>query len=91
MDQSEPGSDDNEGVLYIPQSSTTSASLSDGFVSYLGHLVGGLGVLPLCRDVVGIFLKLWGIMSTSSWPLLPSPHGLRVVVYVRVPSIGQIE
>ena len=49
-----PGSNGNEGVLHIPQSSsTTEASPSDCLVSYPGHLLGG--VLPLCRDVVGIF------------------------------------
>ena len=39
--QSEPGSDGNEGVLYIPQSSSnTRTSQSDCLVSYLGHLLG---------------------------------------------------
>ena len=39
--QSGPGSDGNEGVLRIPQSSSISgASLSDCFVSYLGHSLG---------------------------------------------------
>ena len=33
-----PGSDDNEGVLHIPQSSMiTGTSPSDCLVSYLGH------------------------------------------------------
>ena len=34
-DQSGPGNNDKEGLFYIPQSSRTKASLSDGFVSYL--------------------------------------------------------
>ena len=39
--QSEPGSDGNEGVLRISQrSSITVASLSDCWVSYLGHSLG---------------------------------------------------
>ena len=33
---SEPGSDGNEGVPYIPQSCTTGESPSDGLVSYPG-------------------------------------------------------
>ena len=36
-----PGSNDNEGVLHIPQSSSiTEASLSDCLVSYSGYLWG---------------------------------------------------
>ena len=39
--QSGPGSDDNNGVLRIPQSfSITGASPSDCLVSYPGHLLG---------------------------------------------------
>ena len=63
--QSGPGSDDNEGVLCIPQSSSiTGTSLSDCLVSYPRHLLGrGGGVLPLCRDVVCVFYSLscWAI------------------------------
>ena len=41
LGQSEPGSDGNEGVLCIPQSSSiTEASPSDCLVSYPGHLLG---------------------------------------------------
>ena len=36
-DKSGYGSNGNEGVLHIPQSFRTGASLSDGLVSYLGH------------------------------------------------------
>ena len=40
--QSEPGSDGNEGVLCIPQSSSsTGTSPSDCLVSYAGHLLVG--------------------------------------------------
>ena len=57
--QSEPGSDDNEGVLCIPQSSCiTGTSPSDYFVSYPGNSLGG-GCLPLSRDAVGIFYSLF--------------------------------
>ena len=39
-DQSGPGSDSNEGVLHIPQSSSiTGASLSDGLMTYPGLVV----------------------------------------------------
>ena len=38
LGQSGPGSDDNEGVLHIPQSSNiTTASPSDCLMSYTGH------------------------------------------------------
>ena len=48
--QSGPGSDDNEGVPHIPQSSSiTGTSPSDCLVSWT--LVGGW-VLPLCRGEV---------------------------------------
>ena len=53
--QSGPGSNGNEGVLRIPQSSSIAGtSPSDCLVSYPGHLLGG-GVLPLCREVVSVF------------------------------------
>ena len=40
--QSGPGSDSNEGVLRIPQSSNTAGtSPSDCLVSYVGHWLGG--------------------------------------------------
>ena len=46
-DQSEPRSDDNEGVLHIPKSSSiTRTSKSDYLMSRI--LVGGS--VPLCRD-----------------------------------------
>ena len=50
--QSGPGSDGNEGVLRIPQSSSIAGtSPSDCLVS--GHSLGG--VLPLCRGAVSVF------------------------------------
>ena len=53
--QSGPGSDCNEGVLHIPQSSSiTGTSPSDCLVSYPEHLLSG-GVLSLCRDAVSVF------------------------------------
>ena len=45
--QSGPGSDDNEGVLCIPQSSSiTGTSPSDCLVSYQGHSLGRRGSCP---------------------------------------------
>ena len=40
MSQSELGSNGNEGVLNIPQSSSTGALPLDGLVSNPGHLMG---------------------------------------------------
>ena len=43
LGQSKPGSDSNEGVLCISQSSNiTGASPSDCFVSYPGHSLAGM-------------------------------------------------
>ena len=60
LDQSGPGSNVNEEVLCIPQNITI-ASPSDCLVSHTGHSLEG--VLPLCRDVVGLFYG----PATSSW------------------------
>ena len=55
LSQSGPGSDDNEGVIRIPQSSSiTGISPSDCLVSYPGHSLAG-SVLPLCREAVSVF------------------------------------
>ena len=49
-----PGSDGNEGVLHIPQSSSiTGTSPSDCFMSYPGQSLRG--VLPLCRNTFSVF------------------------------------
>ena len=60
LGQSELGSNSNEEVLHIPQSSSiTEASPSDCLVLYPGHSLGG-GVLPLCRDAVSAFYSpIW--------------------------------
>ena len=62
-------------------------------------LIGG--VLPLCRDAVGVYygpsrlghpvLKLWRMWRTPSLLLLPGPLWLVVLVLVRVLTPGQIE
>ena len=52
--QSGPGSDGNEGVLHITQSSSIiGTSPSDCSVSYPGQ--SWEGVLPLCGEAVGVF------------------------------------
>ena len=62
--QSGPGSDGNEGVLRIPQSSSTAGtSPSDCLVSYPGHSFGG--VLPLCRGAVSVFYSLSRLGNTQ--------------------------
>ena len=59
--QSGPGSGSNEGVLFVPQSSSiTEASPSDGSVSYKNTRWGSL---TLCRDAVGVFCS-----SSQLWP-----------------------
>ena len=55
LGQSGPGSNGNEEVLHIPQSSSiTRTSPSDCIVSYPGHSLGG-GGLPHCREAVHVF------------------------------------
>ena len=64
--QSGPVSIGNEGVLYIPQSSSiTGAWLSDCLVSYTGHSWKA-GVLSLCRDAFGVFYSLSQLGSQIS-------------------------
>ena len=54
-DQSGPGSNDNEGILCILQSSSiTGASPSYCLVSYPGHSLSQ-GVSPFCIDAVSVF------------------------------------
>ena len=70
--QSRPGSDGNEGVLRISQSSSiTGTSPSDCLVSYIRTLVGG--VLTFSRDAVGVFYNpsrlsniLFGLVGLGS-------------------------
>ena len=46
--QSEAGSNGNEEVLHIPQSSRDEALLSDGLIPYPGHLFGS-GAYPFAE------------------------------------------
>ena len=55
--QSGPGSNGNEGVLHIPQtSSITGTSPSDCLVSYPGHSLGGWGSYPSAK-VQSMFIQ----------------------------------
>ena len=57
--QSGPGSTGNEEVLRISQSSSIiGASPLDCLVLYPGHSLEG--VLPLCREAVGVFYSRLG-------------------------------
>ena len=64
--QSVPANNGNEELLRIPQSSSiTGASPSDSFVSYIRTLV--VGVLPLYRDVVGVFYSPSRLDNITLW------------------------
>ena len=52
LGQSGPRSNDNKGVLHIPQSSNTGASPSDYFVSYPRHSWWGLTPLLRCSQCI---------------------------------------
>ena len=59
------GSNGNEGVLCIPQSSSnTRTSPSDYLMSYPGHLLV-VGGLTLCRDAVNVFNSPSGLGNTK--------------------------
>ena len=53
--QSGPGSNGNEGVLNVPQSSKTRASPLYCLMSYQEYSLGE--VLPLCRNAVDVFFS----------------------------------
>ena len=67
-----PGSDVNEGLLCIPQSSSiTGTSTLDYLVSILGHPLWGSAVLPLCREAVVVFYspsQVGNIEPGLTWP-----------------------
>ena len=54
--QSEAGGNGNKGILHIPQSSRTGASLSNDLMLYLGHMLRGR-VLP--------FAEMQSVYSTA--------------------------
>ena len=69
--QSGPGSDGNEGVFRIPQSSSiTGTSPSDCLVSYPGFQ---LGVLSLCSDPVGVVYSPLP-PTMADWALIKSEY-----------------
>ena len=71
-----PESDDNEGVLRIPQSSSiTGTPLSDCLVLYPGHSLEG-GVLPLCK-------KKKKKKKISRCILQPQPTGQYILLNVK--------
>ena len=65
---------------------TLAGSLPMGKTSNESH---GYDITPFDGEAQAV--ELWGIWSTSSFPLLPDPLWLGVVASDRVLSIGQIE
>ena len=53
--KSRPGSNGNEWLLHITQSSRVGASWLDYLMSSSGHLVQFGEVLPLYKDAIGVF------------------------------------
>ena len=90
-DQSEPGSNGNEGVLCITQSpSITGTSPSDCLVSYLGHSLGDLTPLQRCSRCIlqpqptgqGLLGFSWVYdISTFIGYLMPNP--LYTYIYIQ--------
>ena len=78
LSQSEPGSDSNEGVLHIPQSSSiTGTSPSDCLASHRGH--SWRGVLLLYRGAVGVFYSAsWLSKHKVGKPLLVVYYLIRI-------------
>ena len=67
LDQSGPGSDDNERVLHIPQDfSIIEASSSDCLVSYAGHLLGKSYHSAEMQSVYSTALANWATESGIS-------------------------
>ena len=68
LGQSGPGSDGNEGVLHIPQSSgITGASLSDCLMSYLGHSVGE--ILTPSAEMQSVYSTMQTQNVNFLWPI----------------------
>ena len=66
--QSEPGSNGDEGILYISQSSLIDASLSDGLLSSTGHSLGE-GFHPFA-DMQSVYSAVpvdWVFDSENAW------------------------
>ena len=75
--QSGPGSNGNEGLLWIPPSFTiTGTSPSDCLLSCLRH---SLGVLPLCWDAFGVFYS-------PSWLRYEEVEEIYIYIYINLRS-----
>ena len=69
--QSGPGSDGNEGVLCIPQR----------LFSVLSRTLIG-GVLPLCRDAIGVIYSPNWLGNIIRWKTLSTPVGWVGTIFV---------
>ena len=93
LGQSGPASDGDEEVLHIPQSANiTGTPPSDCLVLYPGYSLRG-GVLPLCREAVGVFYSPSQLGNQTIWcGILPGYSSNGLVWYYliddQVPSIS---
>ena len=93
--QSGSGSNGNEGVLHIPQSSRTGASPSDCLVSYLRNLLKKSYLSAEMQKVRSIapadwVVEIWGVLSAPALPLLPDRLWPGVVVPAKDPCMDPI-
>ena len=51
----EPGSDGNEGTIFISQSCSITGTSSSRFLELYPELSLGVGILPLSKEAVGAF------------------------------------
>ena len=77
LGQRGPGSDGNEGVPYIPQSSSiTGASPSDCLVSYLGHSLGESYSSAEVQLMYSAPPADWSILSIGFYRVIPETYTL---------------
>ena len=90
LDQNGPGSNSNDGVLHIAQSSITETSLSDSLVSYPEHILldsnwcnhtviltlQHLGRIPISSNLVYSDINPFKLQNLSNMPgkLINFPH-----------------
>ena len=80
LGQSGPGSNVNEVVLHIPQSSSIiGSSPSDCLVLYPGHLL--VGSLLLCRDAISV-------LNRCSWLGFEQVDGVDILSIYRINIFG---
>ena len=85
MGQSGPGSDGNEGVLHIPQSSSIAGSLpSDFLVSYPGHSLEGSYPSAEKQSVYSTAPADWAILT------LKAPQGSGDVLFNSLETIADL-